>query len=317
MIRSVLSVLATLTLLVVSTATGTRTETNTTALEKISASSSEPRSESNRTDSRLAVLFTSETRANLVPCTCPDGPWGGIARRVGYLSGRKAALGTSVLSLDGGGFLPVGTVPLRNDPQAETDLIRLLTESLLRSNLDVVTLDPGDSIYLRQIVPDLWPRIEARSLDASVPSPARIVSWNGTPVAVLALHETLDDEAISAAAQAARTEAEVLIVLARADGVSGRRIATLTQADLVVLSFGVRTEKPVRYENCWIVGAGREGKEVGELFLTREDGEIAIEDYRLVPMDETVIPHPATETIVRTLLDEFGPGWRMLVTPVE
>ena len=318
MIRSVLSVLVTASLLLASSVTGTRTETNGGALQKPSASNSaEPRSESTRTDSRLAILFMSETRANLVPCSCPDGPWGGLARRVGYLADRKSAIGSPVISLDGGGFLPVGTVPLRNDPNAETGLIRLLAESLLRSNLDVITLDPGDASYLRQIVPDLWPRIEARAIDASIPSPTRVVSWNGKPVAILALHESLDDEAVTAAAQAARAEAEVLIVLARADGVSGRRIAALTHADLVVFSFGVRTERPVRYEGCWIVGAGREGKEVGELYLTLDHGEIRIEDYSLTPMDDAITPHAATETLVRTLLDEFGPGWRMLVTPVE
>jgi len=265
----------------------------------------------------FTVLFTGETRGNLTPCSCPDGPWGGLARRVGYLESRREETRGPVLSLHTGGFLPVGAVPLRNDPKAEVQLVSLLMESVLRSRIDVLALEPGERDYLAQIAPDLWWRLDPYSLDCVPPSPPRVVSLGGTPVAILALDESLDDQVLESAGRKARAVAELVFVLARADGVSGRRIAARTGADLVILSFGVRTETPVRYENSWVVGAGREGKEIGELRLERTEQGLRVADYRLVPMDETVPVHAVTDELVRHLLDDFGPGWRTLLTPVE
>ena len=265
----------------------------------------------------FTVLFTGETRGNLTPCSCPDGPWGGLARRVGYLAARKQEVPGPVLSLDAGGFLPVGTVPLRNDPKAEVALVTLLMESLLCSRIDLLALEPGERSYLAEIAPELWHRLEPHALDSAPPSPPRVLSLAGTPVAVLALDESLDDVALESAGESARSVAELVFVLARADGVSGRRIAERTGADLVILSFGVRTQAPVRYADGWVVGAGREGREMGELRLELTAQGLRVVDFRLVPMDETVPTHPVTEQLVHHLLDDFGPGWRALLTPVE
>lgn len=265
----------------------------------------------------LTILFVGETRGNLVPCNCPDGPWGGLARRVGYLAERRAAAAGPVLVLDTGGFLPVGAVPLRNDPRAEEGLVRLLVESQVRAGVDFLALEPGEGHYLQQLVPGPWRDLVFRTLDAQPPSAARTFSWHGTPVAVLALDENVDDATIVARVAEARRSAEVLIVLARADGVSGRRIAERTQADLVLLSYGVRTAEPVRVGRSWVVGAGREGKEIGELRLVRNAEGVGVEGFRLVPMDDAIAADEPTDGRVQSLLDAFGPGWRALVTPIE
>lgn len=265
----------------------------------------------------FSILFTGETRGNLVPCSCPDGPWGGLARRVGYLSGRRGKIQGPLLTLHGGGFLPVGTVPLRNDPEAEVEFVSLLTESLSRSGFDAIVLGAEEREYLTRIVPERWPDLELRALDSSPAPQPRVFSMGGVPVAVLAVDESLADATLAAVARSARSLADLVIVLARADGVSGRRIAEQTAADLVILSYGVRTAAPVRYAKSWVVGAGREGKEIGELQLERTPEGLQILDYRLVPMDETVAADPATENQVRRLLDDFGPGWRTLISPVE
>ena len=102
----------------------------------------------------------------------------------------------------------------------------------------------------------------------------------------------------------------MLIVLARADALDGRRLARLSNADLVLLSRAARPPRPLREGSSWLVGAGGHGREVGEVFLTWNGGGVDLVESRLHPMDDSVPLDAVTDEQVRALLDEEGPGWQ-------
>ena len=55
----------------------------------------------------LVILYVGETQGNLAPCSCPEQPWGGLARRVGFFREAHRNHGTALtLLFDTGGFLP-------------------------------------------------------------------------------------------------------------------------------------------------------------------------------------------------------------------
>ncbi len=270
----------------------------------------------------LVVYLTGETRGNLVPCQCPDGPWGGLDRRVGFLTerantGPDSESGPTTWYLDSGGFLPVGAVPVRDDPEAAQRLVTLLVSALDRSGVDALALNHREREYLQMMAGEDWSLLNDRALDADPPSPHRVLDWNGTPVAVLALEASLDTELMAQAASRARADAELLFVLARAAGPSGNRIAEATGADLVLMSQGSRPPRPVRSGRTWLVGPGSKGKEVLELRIIREEQGLDVIWHEHVAMDSFVEADPEMTDRVRHLLDEFGPGWRTLVTPLE
>jgi hypothetical protein len=99
----------------------------------------------------LFIFFTAETRGNLVPCSCPTRPLGGLARRAGFLEAATERLRPSgtILRLDSGGFLPVGEVPLRDDPGVANRLVGLLLESFETTGTDAVALNFAERDFLR------------------------------------------------------------------------------------------------------------------------------------------------------------------------
>src|SRR5690606_3892586 len=124
------------------------------------------------------------------------------------------------------------------------------------------------------------------------------------------LASSLSDAQVAEICSPIRREADVLIVLARADALDGRRLAQLSQADLVLLSRAARPPRPLRESRSWLVGAGGHGREVGEVILAWNDGAVELVESRLHPMDGSAPVDEATEEKVRALLDEEGPGWQ-------
>jgi hypothetical protein len=269
----------------------------------------------------LRLLFTSETRGNLVPCPCPDRPWGGLDRRTGFLA--RAAADPRALSVDAGGFVPEGEVPLRAEPEAAHRLIALLVEAARLSQFDAIALDPGQRRFLESLAPAEATSTAGLFLDAGRPATFRLAPWGPFAAAVLAVLETLPDEAIVSAADDARRSADLLVVLARTS-TGYARIAELTGADVVVLSDGARLQQPIRHGPSWIVGAGAQGREIGELALVvtqplarPSDRAVELGAYALHPMDETVSPHSGVSARVRRLLDDFGPRFAARLQPEQ
>lgn len=280
----------------------------------------EPAESASHSDT-LRLFFIAETRGNLVPCRCPDRPWGGLGRRTSFLA--HAAARPGALVVDAGGFLPEGDVPLRAEIASARRLVALLLDAARIAGVSAITMDPGQRQFVEHLAPREAAALSAAFLDATQPHELRHVRWGGFETAIFAVAETLPDSSIVSAAIRARKGADVVIVLARTS-LGYPRIAELTGADVVVLSDGARPENPLRLGGSIIVGAGARGREVGELQLVvlpnaAEPRGVRFElaGYSLHPMDETVASHQTVTKDVRSLLDELGPGWDVLVTPTE
>jgi hypothetical protein len=264
----------------------------------------------------LSVFFTAETHGNLEPCACPRGPQGGLARRVGFLRGAAEAVRSrtgTALVLDAGGFFPEGEVPLRDDPAVARRFTALLLDGLARSGVQAVALDHGQRDFLERAAPRETRRLQEAFLEADPPGTPHVVDWGAHRVAIVALEETLTDDAVRVAGSAARARGDLVIVLARGDGFSGRRLARLSGADLVVLSRGARPEAPLLEGRSILVGCGIEGKEVGEVRIVLDAGESGtrgiprVTGFQLHPMDTTVVADPGIARSVETLVRDAGP----------
>lgn len=270
----------------------------------------------------LVVLFTGETRGNLTPCSCPEEPLGGLARRVAFLADRGDSLlraGVPVLRLDSGGFLPAGEVSVRNDPRLAERWVALLLDGMEAAGIEASVLDPGMRDFLEQIAPGRLSGSPTTYLATTPPSSPWHRSWRGGAVAVIALDEFSPDSILVEAGRRARQKAETVIVLARADAVSGRRVARLSGADLVLLSRGTRLEEPLREGGTWLLGPGKEGKWVGEARLVRrqpsagDPSELVVTGLRLhamgpgAPEDERL-----AEEVARLMTD--GRPWSTLLS---
>lgn len=247
----------------------------------------------------LTVFFTGETRGNLVPCACRERPWGGVARRAGFLEERRREGRGTIFLLDAGGFLPEGETRVHAAPGAADRLVSLLLDGMIRSGVQATALDCRQRAFLALHAPDETAALGRALLQADPPDPARLLHWGSEPVAILALEETSDDSTVIRAGREARDRANLLFVLARADAFTGRRLARLSGADLVILSRGARTAGPLREGEAVLVGCGTEGKELGEVRFALTPGSdfrLSLVSYRLHPMDASV---PQDEQLAR------------------
>ncbi|MFN8546926.1 MAG: hypothetical protein U0527_02885 [Candidatus Eisenbacteria bacterium] len=272
----------------------------------------------------LTVYFTAETHGNLEPCSCPERQLGGLARRVAFLAqthGKKDAS----LRLDAGGFLPIDDVPLRDDPAVATRFVKLLLRGLERSHYDAIALDLGQRQTLTRMA-----QAEARVLaggwmDANPVAPPRLFKWNDTGVALLTVAAEVPSSVQEIAAADAREHAAgipgvtrtLLIVMARANASDGRSVARATSADLVVLSLGARPKQALREGASVLVGAGMDGREVGEIKLTLDDGHWAFGPLQLHAMDSTQPEDPEIALSVEKTMTEDGVALRASVLSRE
>jgi len=272
--------------------------------------------ESEPAGDRLVLYLTGETRGNLTPCACPDAPWGGLGRRVGFL--RDAAQrNPQALVLDAGGFLPVGEVPLRDDPEAGRRLVTLLLNSISASGIVMTAVEPGVASFLRRTAPIETARIEESLLITHPPGQIRLRNWNGHKTAIYAVDRSWADDDLRSIGDRARALSEVTIVLARANAIDGRRVARLTQADVVALSRGGRPKSALLEGRSSMVGAGKLGKEVAEVVLVPDGLHWRVEHYEHHPMDGEGPLDSGFRAAVKTLLEDYGPGWEVLTTVLD
>lgn len=273
----------------------------------------------------LTILYSAETRGNLEPCACPDKPWGGLGRRVAFLQERvllASERGEPVLVLDVGGFLPEGATPLRNDPEVAREYLRLLLDGLTATRPDAVGLDRAERAFLSDAIPDRFRALESAWLESGETAPVRTFPWGDRTIVLFAADETETDARLQAAARRAREAAPpdsppYLILLARADALSGRRLARETGAELVLLSRGARPRAPLHEGGSILLGCGAHGKELGEARLVRRGAAVELLSHTWHPMDATVAEEPAIERRVRDLLARDGVSLRAMQTAVE
>jgi hypothetical protein len=264
----------------------------------------------------LSIFFTAETRGNLEPCACPHNPQGGLARRTGFLRAAADAVrarGGTALVLDAGGFLPEGEVPLRDDPTVLRRLTALMLESMTRAGVDAVALDRTQRGFLEKTAPREARRLQSAFLEADPPDPPHVVPWGRHRVAVIALEETLNEDVIEAAASQAQAQGNVVVVLGRADAVSGRRLARLSRADLLILSRGARPERTFREGTSTLVGCGTQGKEVGEIRMVLDENTpggratVRVTKFALHSMEAGTAVDDGIAGRVEALIRDAGP----------
>lgn len=283
----------------------------------------------------LRLIFTAETRGNLVPCECPGQPYGGLAQRsefvrVGGLAetptrpdgrdrepatlahlpatGSSGAGPVNVLRLHAGGFLPVGDVPLRRDVNVLRRYLALLLEDLDHARFDAVAVGSEELAFLLDQNPGGFREDDPRWMIFGR-ADVRVVPWDGYRVAVIALDAAWPAEALRARVDAAREAADWVIVLSRANGATGRRIAEAAHPDLIILSQGASLERPLQHEGTWMVGAGTHGRYVGQCDLIVEDGRLAVTGYARVPIDAGSPTSPGLLEKTRALIRDGHPDW--------
>ena len=224
----------------------------------------------------------------------------------------RARAGTALV-LDAGGFIPEGEVPLRDDPTVARRFTALLLDGFARSGVQAVALDHGQREFLERAAPREARRLREAFLDADPPGTPRVIDWGARRVAIVALEETLTDDAIRIAGSLARAHGDFVIALARGEGITGRRLASLSGADLVVLSRGARPEQPVLEGKSILVGCGIEGREVGEVRIVLDPGSggdravARVTGFQLHSMGAEVSSDPGIARSVEALVRDAGP----------
>ena len=203
----------------------------------------------------LRLVFSAETRGNLLPCDCPGAPYGGLAQRSAFVrsggpTSREDGLAedssaSPVLRLHAGGFLPAGDVPLRRDVGILRRYLELLLDDLDHARFDAIGLGPEEAAFLQdqdvarfRVDDPRWLVFGRHDL--------RLFPWNGRRIAVVALDANWPEDVLAARGAAARSAGDLVIVLARANAASGQKIAEAARPDLVILSEGANLESPLK-----------------------------------------------------------------------
>ncbi len=119
----------------------------------------------------LTLLFTGYVLGNFEPCGCKAGPYGGLARRAGYISDHQRSSGGSSIQVDAGNyFQTIGPY---------SDVVnRLMLDSLDSFPVQVLNLSSEDLMFWRKLSEASLAQTQVISTNlirsnASLPSPKR------------------------------------------------------------------------------------------------------------------------------------------------
>ncbi len=119
----------------------------------------------------LTLFFTGYVQGNFEPCGCKSGPYGGLARRAGYLSDYQKSNGGSSIQVDAGNYFQM------IGPYSDA-VNRLMLDSLDSFPVKVLNLATEDLMFWGKLSEKSLPRTEVISTnlvrrDALLPSPKR------------------------------------------------------------------------------------------------------------------------------------------------
>jgi len=236
----------------------------------------------------IRIAYTTELHGNLMPCSCPVRPLGGLARRIGYVDSLRSATDVAPLFLvDAGRLMPSAQdFPLlsKNSRSILTPLIHDAVAEMGYDAIAGVDLEPNQ---------------------------ARVLVREGVRVTVVAMDERLDTSAAAANARAAG-RADLVVALCAGDMSFATAAARRVGAQVAVASRGACLGGPVWQEGVLILGAGTEGRYVGLARLDLDGRRpIRATDVRLRPMDASAPVAPAWRARVeKTVLavEAVNPG---------
>lgn len=247
---------------------------------------------------RLTLAYTAELRGNILPCTCPRDPFGGMDRRIGFVDSLRSA-GEALVVLDAGGLFPA--------PETTHMLSEAARESLQCLVSDGASSTGYDAIAGSAAPPH--PRCGA-PLPWLPPATARAIVRAGSRVVLASVAESLDPrEARRAIKDAGRRD--LLVLLVDGDLSFATYSARLLGADVAIVARGAWFPEPIHKDGVLFLGPGRDGKYVGLLTLELGSGAPRVVRARLRPMDGLVAaPDPWTERVAAFVMavDRENPG---------
>lgn len=280
----------------------------------------------------LTILFTHDMHDHVLPAAAEGGgEYGGFTRLATLLKQERAAAEYPVVTLDGGDF-SMGTLfqtiytsyapELRFLGAMGFDVTTLgnhefdcraagLAEML------TAAVKSGDKLPAMVEVNYKPPEDDTQTWEAWHKygiSDYVILEREGLRIAVFGIYgEDADDcspmsgmELEPAAEAAERTvsylqeneDPDFVICLSHSGTDNGKgedyELAKAVDGIDVIISGHTHTtlEQPIQVNDTWIVSCGEYTKNLGVMTIVRENGKLTLEDYRLVPVDETVKEDP-------------------------
>jgi len=285
----------------------------------------------------LAILFGAGMRGNLDVCDC-NYPRGGLARRVGYIEAfKKKFKETPVVQVDGGFvFYGSGGYPeadIRNDQ---------MVRALSRFPLDVINLGRDDLRFAQKLLlrDGLSERVQRLPMIKSLVSANGVFSPESAPPAPYVIKEvagpriyggrkkikigfigvaaptkpgdgTIDAtvtpmfEATTKTVLKARTECDVLVIVAHCDLESALKIASENlEADVVIAADSGGIYNPRRVGNTMVVSAAPGNIRQSDLRLYFDkEGQISYK-FRSTDLDILVPVDPAAAAFAEAARQE-------------
>lgn len=302
----------------------------------------------------LTILFTHDMHDHILPMKDEDGgEYGGFARLMTLLEQERAAAEYPAVTLDGGDF-SMGTLyqtiftthapELRLMGQLGIDVTTLgnhefdFRASGLADMLNAAVAS-GDKLPAMVQANYKPPKDDTRSWEAWENyriCDYTILERDGLRVAVFGLMGEDSDacapmsgmvfEPIADAAERTvkllkeKEDPDFIVCLSHTGTWDGEgedyELAKAVDGIDVILSAHTHTtlEQPIQVNDTLIISCGEYVKNLGVLTVVKQNGAVTLEDYRLIPVDETVEDDPAMtklakqyqKTVEREYLSQFG-----------
>ena len=291
----------------------------------------------------LTILFTHDLHDHIMPAADEDGgEYGGFARLMTLLEQERAEAKYPVVTLDGGDF-SMGTLFQAIYATHAHELRLMGAMGYDATTLGNHEFDFRASGFAQMLYSAVGSGEKLPALvEANYKPPAgdeqlwnawkeygisdyAILERDGVKVAVFGLMgldadecapmsgmewEPLADAAKRTVAYLEQNEdPDFIVCLSHTGTWSGEgedyELAKAVDGIDVIISGHTHTtlKKPIQVNDTLIVSCGEYSKNLGVLTVTKADGEVTVEDYRLVPVDETVKEDPVIAAQVRQFKD--------------
>lgn len=229
----------------------------------------------------ISLAYTAELRGNLLPCSCPARPLGGLSRRIGFVDSLRTGCSEPLFVLDAGSSADLPQV-YPGMPLSEQDGIARLIKA-------------GDQAIAYDA--------RAGGVDDEArlgPNGARKVLRDGIRLGVVAVDETVDPRPAAAAVRDLG-RVDLVVVLCSGDFNFATTAASLIHPDIVIVARGATYPEPIIQGGIIYLGPGVDGKYVGFARVRLGKPARTIE-ARLRAMDASVVSSPVWDARVETAL---------------
>lgn len=222
-------------------------------------------------DLRLAIV--TDLKGYLEPCGCTSNPLGGIDRLAAQVRRLREQKVPVVLVLAGDTFFDASEIASPRVDQARRNA-QTLVRILNRLDVDAVLPGARDRAQPPEMLEELRGTSHFPWLAMSKDIEARQVEAGPLDVAIAGVRPAMTDQTeMSAAIEAAKTEADLTIVLIDGSRRDANRVGALDGVDFVIQG-GLDEDAPVpprRAGQAWALHAGRQGQGLTVVDIYRED----------------------------------------------